>query len=125
MSGLERSFREYIRGDIDDGDMDLFIQGLELVVDELVETLGDSVTEGKNTGAITNTLASRMVSGIRKLGTKVRNSKDVETKVDLVSQQLNMMVGVVLLGIVSSQSSKGLVSRGSKLLAYVKALGSR
>lgn len=125
MSGLGKSFREYIRGDIDDGYVDLFIEGLELVVDELVETLGDSMTEGKNTGAITNTLASKMVSGIRKLGTGVRNSKDVETKVDLVSQQLNMMVGVVLLGIVSSQSSQGLVGRSSKMLAYVKALGSR
>lgn len=125
MSGRGKLFREYIRGDIDDGDMNLFIEGLELVVDELVETLGDSVIEGKNTGAITNTLASRMVSGIRKLGSRVRNSKDVETKVDLVSQQLNMMVGVVLLGIVSSQSSQGLVGRGSKMLAYVKALGSR
>lgn len=119
--GAEKSFREFVSYMNELDEIDLYVQGLELVVDELSECL----VEGRGSGAIINTLASKMVTSIRKVGNQVKNSKEVGDKVDLISVQLNMIVGVVLLGIASQSSSKGIVGRGSKLLAYVRALGSK
>ena len=65
--------------------------------------------EGKITSAAARILALAIKKKIRNLGNQVRNSNDIEKKIDLVSKQNAALAALILTGI--SVSGEGLLSK--------------
>ena len=65
--------------------------------------------EGKVTSAAARILALAIKKKIRNLGNQVRNSNDIEKKIDLISKQNAALAALILTGI--SVSGEGLLSK--------------
>ena len=91
-----------------------------------IDVLLDEITllfEVEDSGFITNTISMSLTRRMRNVGKQVKRTKNVDRKIDLISEQLSYLMGVVLISVLVSGSKGGLFTRGSKLIGIIKAIG--
>ena len=97
------------------------------VMESYVEVLGrtndkNSPLLDEGSGVITNTLASGLLKKISALEKKVRSSRKLETKIDLLAQQNTKLAGLDAIAIAVSGEAKGIFDKGTRLLSIIRAV---
>ena len=72
---------------------------------------------------ITNTISISLTRKLRSIGSKIRTERNTSKKIDMISQQLSYLVGVVLISVLVSGKSKGMLNKSSKLFGLIKSMG--
>ena len=86
-----------------------------------IESKGnDTLDEGS--GAITNTLAVKLMRDISALEKKVVSSKRLEDKVDNLAKQNTKLASLDAIAIAVSGKAKGKFDKGSRLISMIRAL---
>lgn len=77
----------------------------------------------EGSGFITNTMSISLVRKLRSIGSKIRTERNTGKKIDMISEQLSYLVGVVLISVLVSGDSKGLLNKSSKLYGLIRSMG--
>jgi len=100
-----------------------FLDGYGCEDDDVFDEMFRSLNEGS--GVITNSISIGLVKSLRKLDDKIKRTKDVGKKCDLLSVMVTIIGGLVLVSIGVSGDKKGILSKGMSLLSIVTGLRSK
>tara|TARA_Y100000310_G_C20042525_1_gene516822 strand:+ start:132 stop:488 length:357 start_codon:yes stop_codon:yes gene_type:complete len=98
-------------------EFDIFMDEVERIYSHCENDLEEG------SGWITNTMSMNLTRKLRNIGSKIRTERNTGKKIDMISEQLSYLVGVVLISVLVSGDSKGLLNKSSKLLGLIKSMG--
>lgn len=96
----------------------------DILIDEIEKIFSDSENDlSEDSNFISNTISMTLTKKLRNIGNRIRSVRDTNKKIDMISEQLSYLVGVVLISVLVSGQSKGLLNKSSKLLGLIKSMG--
>ena len=96
----------------------------DVLIDEIEKLYSnDDFDLQEDSNFITNTISISLTRKLRSVGSKIRTERNTSKKIDMISEQLSYLVGVVLISVLVSGKSKGMLNKSSKLLGLIKSMG--